>query len=99
MGWSVRHLPHAEFQSLSASLRGGTQEVDKLKNGEKALLEALTHVSIIREALSGTEKVPGISAYTINTIHHLLNELENQIKEELKNLVWSEYCTKHNIKA
>ncbi|RLI87725.1 MAG: hypothetical protein DRP01_00950 [Archaeoglobales archaeon] len=69
-----------------------------MKRGERALLEVLTHIDIIREVLSGAEKAPGISAYTVSTIHHQLNELEAQIKEELKNLMWAEFCTKHNIK-
>ena len=63
------------------------------------MLEALTHIDIIREVLSKAKEMPGISAYTINTINHQLNDLEAQIKEELKNLVWCEYCTKHNLKA
>jgi len=67
-----------------------------MKKSIEKLLEVLKKIDEIQESLKGVFQEPDINVFTIND---RLEQVSNVIKNQLKALVWAEFCTKHGIEA
>ena len=60
------------------------------------LLKALEQIREVQEILKEVGKNWDINVYPING---KLEETCEEIKRQLQNLVWAEFCTKHNVRT